>query len=206
MEVGGLLIGIAGLAGLFSTCLQVLDHIESFANFDPDTRHAVTRFKSDKLLLRLWADAVGIVDGKMRDEHHILLDDAAIQAMVKEILFNIYQIFDSAEGISRKLRPDLEYGKSKGADPGDFCTSNLQKLTAIPTLKSKRNKIGWAIHGKTKFGAQLETFGILVEKLYSLVPPSNRSNDDSQRLVNTSLQEMLHGPPGKSLGDIVYLI
>lgn len=201
-----MLVGVAGLAGLFSTCLQVLDHIESFANFDSDTRHAITRFKSDKLLLRIWADAVGIVDGKLREKHHFLLDDAAIQAMVKEILLNICQIFDSAEGISKKLRPDLAYSISKAADSGDFCTSNFQKLAIAPAPKSKRNKIVWAIQGRSKFESQLETFGILVEKLYNLVPPPNRSNNDSQKVVKTNLQEILHGTHGKSDSHLVFLI
>lgn len=52
--------------------------------------------------------------------------------------------------------------------------------------------------GKAKLGAQLETFGILVEKLYVLVPPPNRGNDIESHTKRPDKIE--HLPDGKSHG------
>lgn len=142
MEVASFTIGLAALAGLLSSCIEVVDKIESFTNFEPETRYAVTRFKSDKILLQRWADAVGVVDGQLKDEHHTLLDDPAIQSMVKEILFSIYEIFQEAEGTSKKLRPELAYNTSESGRLDGSYVTEFQKLIISSGRKSKRSKIG----------------------------------------------------------------
>ena len=36
---------------------------------------------------------------------------------------------------------------------------------------SKRGRIGWSLRSKAKFTCQVQQFGALVQRLYSLVPP-----------------------------------
>jgi hypothetical protein len=45
METAGLIIGVAGLAGLFNSCLEAVDKVQSYQMFGTDSHVLDTRFK-----------------------------------------------------------------------------------------------------------------------------------------------------------------
>lgn len=67
--------GIVGLAGLFSTCLDVIERVESYKDFEIESRSIFSQFKADKLLFQRWAKRVGINELGLKEEHHKGLDD-----------------------------------------------------------------------------------------------------------------------------------
>ncbi|KAI9792435.1 MAG: hypothetical protein M1816_002319 [Peltula sp. TS41687] len=163
MEIAGLAVGIAGLAGLFSACMESIERIESYRNFGHDSRHINDRFDADKLLFQRWATEVGISGGKLQAVHHVDLDNAAVLSMVQRIL--------------------SQYPRSLQMNYTDRKRSEDQP--------SKRGKIVWALKGKAKFIAQVELFGNLVDKLYRLVPPHGPSKANVSNLTQTTIGNSL---------------
>ncbi|KAH7128917.1 ankyrin-1, partial [Dactylonectria macrodidyma] len=54
MEPIGLAVGIAGLAGLFSSCLEAVDMIHTYLSFGADSQVLDTRFRAAKVRLEKW--------------------------------------------------------------------------------------------------------------------------------------------------------
>src|SRR5277367_1689982 len=98
MEAIGLAVGVAGLAGLFSTCLDVVDKVDSYRDYGFESRSIVAQFEADKLLFQKWAQSVGIDKGKLKDTHHRDLDNPETVSMVERILSSIQEIFSRTEG------------------------------------------------------------------------------------------------------------
>ncbi|KAI1264016.1 hypothetical protein F5Y18DRAFT_392257 [Xylariaceae sp. FL1019] len=75
MEPVGLTVGIIGLAGLFSTCLDVVERWDSYKDFGVESEALVARFEADRALFRRWGQSIGIDRGTQGHGHHEALDD-----------------------------------------------------------------------------------------------------------------------------------
>ncbi|KAJ5769021.1 hypothetical protein N7520_003580 [Penicillium odoratum] len=60
MEPVSFAVGIIGLAGLFSTCLDVLEKVDSWKDFGSDSRSLSAQLKAHRLRLERWDKAVGL--------------------------------------------------------------------------------------------------------------------------------------------------
>lgn len=168
MEVIGLVSGIAGLAGLFTTCMDVLDKVDAYNNFGSDSRYLVDQFDADKLLLKQWATNIGFErkvpdPGKEESEGTSLFEDEEIIACMKRVLVDIMGIFEEMEAGIDKLHLSGRFGFDHPSQP------------------SMRKKIGWALTGKLKFVHQIQQFEALLSRLYSLTSASLGGNQSSSR-------------------------
>ncbi|KAI5460897.1 prion-inhibition and propagation-domain-containing protein, partial [Mariannaea sp. PMI_226] len=157
MEPVGLAVGVVGMAGLFTSCLDLLAKIDSYRDFGDDSRSLAARFNSDKLRFEKWGRAVGIEQGKLSSNHHQALDDQTTCSVVVDLITLIIQQISS--------EVDMEPAGNKSS-----VLNRPRPYQNIPTV-SKRQKIAWALRGREKRAAQVEQFGILVQKLWELVPP-----------------------------------
>jgi hypothetical protein len=155
MEVIGLVTSIASLAQLFTTCMDVLDKVDTYRNFGSDSRYLVDQFDADKLLLKQWATNIGL-ESKVPDPRKeeigraSLFDDEEILSCMKRILADIMGIFEEMEAGIDKLHLSGRFGYEQSSPPG------------------MRKKIGWALTGKLKFVHQIQQFEALLSRLYSL--------------------------------------
>ncbi len=183
MEIAGLGVGIvslAGLASLVGTCVDILDRVDAYRTFGPDSSAMALCFEADKHRLFRWLHNVGIENGRVDKVHHPLLDDSAVGPLVHRILASICNVWAAASDSSRLLesdrsQPDMTatlYGGGRGAASMAQSRPQLPHPTKRHALAAKKIKIGWALGGKAKFAAQLESFEALVNRLYSLVPPA----------------------------------
>ncbi|KAF6844647.1 ankyrin repeat domain-containing protein 52 [Colletotrichum musicola] len=166
MEPVGLSVGIAGLAGLFSTCLDAVQRFDSYKNYGRDSRSLAAQFDADKHRLEQWGQAVGINTAKLSDTHHPLLDNQKTLSLVHRLLVSIQDFCSSADDAIEQ-QPLLV--------DGEFPTNKL--LFARPRQEaptdSKWRKLAWALRGKTKRTDQVQTFALLVQCLYNVVPPDD---------------------------------
>ncbi|KFY82736.1 hypothetical protein V500_10357, partial [Pseudogymnoascus sp. VKM F-4518 (FW-2643)] len=178
MKAAGLAIGIAGLAGLFSACLDLIDKASFYRDYGPESRSVVAQFEADKLLFRRWAQSVGIEEGKLRDNHHSALDNPATALVVGKILSSIQETFSKTESALLNLQLPTVDPSSKGFID---CTQRLSRNVESKIQTSKRHKIGWALKGKAKSIEQVFQFGTPVQTLNSLISTnhSNESDIDS---------------------------
>ncbi|KAI8689143.1 hypothetical protein NCS55_00170400 [Fusarium keratoplasticum] len=163
METAGLVIGVAGLAGLFNSCLEAVDKVQSYQTFGTDSHVLDTRFKAARARFERWGPGVGIKQGKLLPDHHSALDDEDTSTVVTDMLHIIIKtICDARNAPSRR---------SQAAGPGDDDLSGLHRPYAMKS-ESRRQKMTWAFWGKGGRTEQVELFEKLVQELHNLVPPN----------------------------------
>ncbi|GJC88107.1 hypothetical protein ColLi_10945 [Colletotrichum liriopes] len=189
MEPVGLAVGVLGLAGLFSSCLEAVQKFDSYKSFDRDSRSLATVFDADKHRFEQWGRAVGFEKGKLSDPHHPALDDAKNLAVVHKLLASIRDFCSSED--------DALYDQPTSADSrflkdGPLLTRQAQPRHGAPA-DSKRQKVVWALSGKTKRTGHVQTFAVLVQYLYSVVPPDDTKGTPSGHGARNYGPAHLHG-------------
>ncbi|OQD68299.1 hypothetical protein PENPOL_c003G10753 [Penicillium polonicum] len=159
MEPVSFAVGIIGLAGLFSTCLEAVERFDSWKDYDPEFRSLVAQFKAQKLRLAKWGVAVGLEDDELSYVHNALLDDPKIEATVKELLLAINAVCRDED--KAFLTPILGKDENPAKD---------QLFHRHAPRESKRQKLGWVFRTKAKRVAQVDHFSKLVESLHNLIP------------------------------------
>ena len=162
MEPIGLAVGLVGLAGLFSTCLDIIEKVDAFKDFEADSQPLFSLYEAYKLLFQQWGHQVGIF-GELEESHHKALDDPETAAVVNKILLSIQSLFERTELAFPELRSENK-------------TGSQNKLPQI----AKRGKLKWAIKGKATFVNRIKEFGDLVQALHNLVPLQGSANFHSQ--------------------------
>ncbi|KAF4766281.1 hypothetical protein HAV15_010745 [Penicillium sp. str.  len=159
MEPVSFAVGIIGLAGLFSTCLEAVERFDSWKDYDSEFRSLVAQFKAQKLRLAKWGVAVGLEDDELSYVHNTLLDDPKIESMVKELLLAIDAVCRDED--KAFLTPML--GK-------DETPTKDQLFHRHAPRESKRQKLGWVFRTKAKRVTQVDNFSKLVDTLHNLIP------------------------------------
>ena len=170
-------VGIVGLTGLFSVCLDVIDKVDSYKEFGLESRSVIAQFKADKHLFTKWAKDVGIDKNKPKN-YNTRLDDQETNSIVQEILSSIQEIFSKTEGTMSNLQPVVEAGPTSFPDGIRFLNTR-QKSQKPEGAISKRSRIGWSLRSKAKFISQVQQFGALVQRLQSLVPPDGLTGPEN---------------------------
>ena len=138
--------------------------------------YIIAAFGANKLLFQRWADGVGIADNKLEDMHHPDLDNTAVGLVVGKILSSIRNIFKMTDSISSKLllkSIDSEMFSLKKMP--SFSQENLIDIKNTQSLDTRRARISW-VGGKSNLTTQVEVFGLLVEKLYGIIPIEEGGN------------------------------
>ncbi|KAF6805834.1 ankyrin repeat domain-containing protein 52 [Colletotrichum plurivorum] len=169
MEPVGLAVGVAGLAGLFSTCLEAVQRVDSYKNYGRDSRFLAVQFDADKHRLEQWGQAVGIEKTKLSDTHHPALDNQKTFSLVQRLLVSIQDFCSSADDAiePQPLLADGEFPTNK------LLSTQLARSRHGAPTDSKLRKVTWALGGKTKRTEQIQPFALLVQYLYNLVPPDD---------------------------------
>lgn len=158
MEPVGLAVGIAGLAGLFSSCIDIVDRAQTYRSFGVDSEDLTTQLDGHKVLFERWGQKVGLDQKGERLErhHHKALDSLRVLTAVENHLKTINRLFREDELHQEKVFPD------RGRGEGLSSAGQADK-------PSKWVRVGWAMGGKAKRMKRVALFGELVSQLYELV-------------------------------------
>ena len=155
MEIAGLAIGVAGLAGLFSACEDAINHVDSYRKFGVESRYLSAQLEADRVIFQKWRDGVGISKGGSLEFHDKRLDDPSTFAAVSRILMSIQEVWGFANPRASKLQP------KPGDDPPilqikgrALILRHYEPGNHLP-LKSG-DKLRWSMGGKNKFSTQVE--------------------------------------------------
>lgn len=142
MESVGLAVGVAGLVGTFTACLDIVDRIDSYKDYGIDSRAVISQFDADRLLFCQWGNAVGLGldDGALRDGYHARLDDPKVRSVVQGILNSIKEIAGD---------PTAQAGQIGSKDRARTCGALFERFREND---SHRTKLGWTMH-KARFHA-----------------------------------------------------
>ncbi|EKJ76554.1 hypothetical protein FPSE_03314 [Fusarium pseudograminearum CS3096] len=142
MEAVGLVLGVAGL---FSTCIEAVEKVQSYRSFGPDSSTINTRFQTAKVLLEQWGRSVGFENGILLATHNENLDDPDTVVAVKDVLNIIKSICQLGS----------QHRAANGANGS--------------LIAGRRQKLKWAFGDKEKQQEQVELLERLVEQLRHLV-------------------------------------
>ncbi|KAL6406009.1 hypothetical protein AUP68_10567 [Ilyonectria robusta] len=159
MEPVSFTVGVVGLAGLFSSCLEAVDKVQTYLSFRTDSHVLDTRFKAAKVRFEKWGQRVGFEGAMLSEDHHPALDDRDISAAVQDIFQIITTLCDASDASAHHT--------SRAMTPSDDVS--LGSLRPRPH-GTRRRKLAWALWGKTERTDQVELFEKLVQQLHNLVP------------------------------------
>ncbi|CAH0020242.1 unnamed protein product [Clonostachys rhizophaga] len=165
METAGLVIGVVGLAGLFNSCLEALDKLQSYRTFGNDSHILDTRFNATKARFERWGPGVGIERGQLMHPHHPALDDKVSSDAVAKLLHVIVEAICNPGNVASHRARGVGFDSDGSLEGGRHTLRNV-------THESRKKKVAWALWGKGKRSEQVEIFETLVQQLHNLVPPS----------------------------------
>ncbi|EMT72740.1 Ankyrin repeat domain-containing protein 50 [Fusarium odoratissimum] len=154
-------VGLAvGLVGLFSTCMDVMQRIDSYRTAGRDSRQLDAQLNATMHLLEKWGDGVGISKGKLSDNHHPDLDNPRTFAVVQGLLNSIKDFSATSD------EPPSPRGLQKTPS---FPSSG--DLSSHGSKISRWQKTSWALRGKLKQTSHVQALASLVSDLYNVVSP-----------------------------------
>jgi hypothetical protein len=165
METAGLVIGVVGLAGLFNSCLEALDKLQSYRTFGNDSHILDTRFNATKARFERWGPGVGIERGQLMHPHHPALDDKVSSDAVAKLLHVIVEAICNPGNVASHRARGVGFDSDGSLEGGRHTLRNV-------THESRKKKVAWALWGKGKRSEQVEIFETLVQQLHNLAPPS----------------------------------
>lgn len=177
MDPVGLAVGVIGLAGLFSTCLDLVKRVDNYKHFKKDEQTLATQFASHRLRFEKWGKTLGLdqnqtaLSGKQtalsEDQHEALADPDTLKT-VRKIIDIIREIL-SDQKISPAATAATTATTSTAANPIVNPSRFLARSLTEP-FRPRKEKLSWALKGKAIREAQVELFGKLIQHLYHLVP------------------------------------
>ncbi|KAK2130671.1 ankyrin repeat-containing domain protein [Fusarium oxysporum II5] len=160
MEVTGLAVGVVGLAGLFSVCLDSLSRFQSYRESNFETHVLDTRFRAARARFEQWGISVGISNGRLQPDHHDGLDNKETAALIESILQIIAKTICDKSILQRThTRPRFQSGQFGGLS------------------QSRSERLKWALGGKESRNEQVDIFEKLVQQLYNLISPEEKSQN-----------------------------
>ncbi|KAF5718824.1 ankyrin [Fusarium mundagurra] len=160
MEVTGLAVGVVGLAGLFSVCLDSLSRFQNYRESNTETHVLDTRFRAARARFEQWGVSVGISDGRLQPDHHRGLDNKEAANLIENILQIIAKTI-CEESILQRSRngPRLQSGQFGGLS------------------QSRGKRLKWALGGKESRTEQVDMLEKLVQQLHNLIPPEDKDQN-----------------------------
>ncbi|KAI0405817.1 hypothetical protein F4802DRAFT_606591 [Xylaria palmicola] len=166
MEAAGLAIGVAGLAGLFSSCIDIVERWDSYKDSVTESASLRARLAADRIRFQQWGQSVGIGNGGFEENHHRALDNPSIRSAVDLILQSIKKIDEDAN----RLAPHLGHFSTKADKLSNVNRERSQFTKLEPS--TRKSRIGWAVRDKGRATMLVVSFEALVQKLHDLIPTS----------------------------------
>lgn len=176
METIGFTVGLVGLAGLYSCCLQAIEQINIGASLGKDSQKFASMLQVELYLLEQWGAKAGMTaDGNVQASGHeypILRTDRG-RLLIFGILANIERTLSDKDNLSKKYGLDSAHKSPPTTNHTLAGTiENIQQAgTKIQEQTSFSKKFVWAVRDKGKFENLIADLGSFIGKLYTLSTP-----------------------------------
>jgi len=189
------LVGLAGVPGVFISCLQCFELIECGRNLNRDYVILETKFSNQKLRFMKWGEACGFGNPSGYDKR---LDEPILQPRVEATLRCIEMIFRDGKSLKSRygLRPcheglDIAQEIEGGSRKMSF-SALIARMPRRQKISAMRDTVKWAIADKKKFAE-------LVQHLYDFIGDLERL---TQHLGIPERQQILVQDQIESISDI----
>jgi hypothetical protein len=165
MEVAGLALGIAGLAGLFTSCIGTFQLIQHGRSFGKDFKILETKFSNQELRLRTWGRACGLVDSEVENYDPILDEPELHQQLqatlecIKHLLcdgFKLRKQYGLKPCKTRRRTGSLDLSRTRSSTTTSFAPSTTTFHRLFRNHKPGKSSsicsaTSWVIEDKDKF-------------------------------------------------------
>ncbi|KAI4265738.1 MAG: hypothetical protein L6R38_009210 [Xanthoria sp. 2 TBL-2021] len=193
MESAGLAIGVAGLAGLFSACVDCFEYIQLGRQFGHDYGKCLLKLDAARLQLSRWGASIGLstVNSSLQRQ---LVASATSQEMrlAEDLLRQILDTFEDAKRIAARYTgyvsasttgssTDLVVYDADTADINSDFQRVHHRMRELAQQRQKtigiRKKAKWALYEKKRFDRMIEDVMVFINQLVNLFPAA----EDNQR-------------------------
>jgi len=162
MESTGVALGIAGLAGLFTTCLQLFDLVSTAKSHGSACQTLLCKLEVEQVFFLKWGEAVGIFNPQASDRpqrnetYNKRLGDILIRRAVFNILSCLKTTLEDTNNLVAKyglqpLRSDEALYSSPHQSAFRVTHEKLQRLLKSTQQTLFPRKPCWVIQDKAKF-------------------------------------------------------
>lgn len=190
MEAAGVAVGVAGLAGAFTTCVECFEYIQLGRRFGEDYGKCVLKLDAAKVRMSRWGASMGL-GADSRTQQPVSASEEEFQ-LAESLLEQIRDTFKDAERLSerfkkhaimQKTKPDdlVVYDAESDLDPGYRRLHLTMRQLAIKRQHGTNvlKKMTWALYEKKKFDTMIADVTGFVSKLVELFP----TTQDNQRAL-----------------------
>ncbi|KAK8051509.1 hypothetical protein PG993_002894 [Apiospora rasikravindrae] len=189
MEATGLAVGIAGLAGLFSACIDCFELVQRGRYLGKDYDLLETKFNNQWRRLTAWGRACGFTSNEGQDKQ--IFQDDGVRSCVESTLLQLLILFQDGDQLNRR------YGLTKAVltEPGsaallasaDWTATRRAALSMLgrrlrelkdrvapsstPTGYGISKRAKWAVQDKEKFADLIQHMRDLIEDLEGMTSP-----------------------------------
>jgi len=184
-EVFGIVAGAAGLAGLFTPCVDCFEYIQFGRHFGKDYERCLVKLDIIRLRLTRWGQAVGVYDDQTQagvaTQHRIVATDEELQQCAS-ILQQIQDLFEEAESTSISFRTKSEKAKRTEEialyQPDSDLDARYRSVHLTSRVIAKKRqkgtnflqKVSWALYNKKKFDRLVEDLTGFIDALETVFP------------------------------------
>ena len=189
-EAAGLVFGVAGLAGLFSSCIQVFDMLQMANTMDFDLRILHQRLENQKLRFANWGQSLGL-DGSLEGEsalHGATFNELTGVSIMRnmEILRETFQNARSLE--KRQGLHRLPDGDRR--TPFAAALRRIQNRVQKGAQKPIRRPCLWVCTDRRQFQELLTNVEGLINDLESLTASCAPAVDRRRQIVEYEISEL----------------
>jgi Prion-inhibition and propagation len=184
MDPTSFAVGVVGLAGLVSTCIEAFQILRDIRSFPRDTEILFTKLDIEKELFLQWARQVGLLkkhnsdrrggrDRKGTRKGMRNLFDTRTDSLIRRVLGEIRILLEEASGMEGKYTSiSNESSSAHGERRVGQHYHHTQHNDGSSSGKkpSLRRKFIWTVHGRDELKSLIDELGYFIGKLYELIP------------------------------------
>ncbi|KAL9024100.1 MAG: hypothetical protein Q9196_006761, partial [Gyalolechia fulgens] len=181
MEPAGLVIGVAGIASAFTTCIDCFEYVQLGRQFGRDYGKCLLRLDAAKVRLSRWGEAMGLGPNLSVKQQFSTSDENI--GVGHSLLEQILESFEDAERVSERFKKHtsvkhISQDELVVCNPDSDLNSDFQRLhLTMRQLASKRQnqtnvmkKAKWALYEKKRFDTMIEDICGFINELVDLFP------------------------------------
>ncbi|KAK3360995.1 prion-inhibition and propagation-domain-containing protein, partial [Lasiosphaeria ovina] len=149
----GLSLGLAGVAGLFSACLECYQLVQRGATMQKDTVILITKFENQELRFTAWGRARVLFGPEECDPR---LDEPQLGVRVFATLKCIKSLFEDERNLNRRYGLRQSSDTSSGLLPASKSTAMATSLMKQSQRFTLLNKAQWEIADREKFAELIQ--------------------------------------------------
>lgn len=186
-EAIGLVLGVAGLAGLFNACIEAISLFHASRSHGRDFEIIMTRLEIEKTLFLQWAERVGILRaGNNGPDHDNRLNNPRTHSAVANALSCTLHLLTDAERlrsdygvISSSLALDIAEGVTvRNPSRIEVLANSYRQLQVRMRIRQggigHRLRTRWAICDRERFSSLVNELKAFVQSLNDLLPASEQ--------------------------------